>query len=193
MTRIMPTVGRLAEEDIPGALRISLKELGADYLDGSDFRETLGSEDSFCMVARDGDGAVIGFSICHVFGPDELDERLRLPDGPERRLLESKRLIGLFDSVSVDDRHKGRGVGTMLFERCTDTFAEKGVEALVAMGWEDRSGHCNIGRMLVTMGMTPSYAIKGYWNQFVESPEGHMCPTCGRPCTCSGRLFYKVL
>lgn len=189
----MPAVGPLTEDDIPGALRIALRELGEDYLSAADFREALGTEGSFCLVARRR-SEVVGFAICRIFGPDELDDRLRLPDGPERELLASKDVIGLFDSVSVAEDSKGMGVGSLLTDRCLEVFLEAGAGIAVAMGWEDRDGRCNIDGILVgRLGMERAYAIEGYWNQFVDSPGGHMCPSCGRPCRCSGRLFHKVL
>ncbi|UAL07650.1 MAG: GNAT family N-acetyltransferase [Candidatus Methanogranum gryphiswaldense] len=187
----MLTAGKITKEDIPEALSISLKELGSDYLSEKDFEEALSSRNAFCIVVRD-DGKVAGFAICQIFGPDMVDKMLHLPDSRERSMLMSKNRIGLFDSVSVSETSRGKGVGTVLAKTCMDRFRAEGTEAVTAMAWEDYTGHCNIRKILVnSMELTPSYAIKGYWNQFVNSPEGHHCPMCGSPCKCFGRLFYK--
>lgn len=178
----------LSEPDIPEALAISLKELGVDYLSEIDFLEALDSESVGCMIAKD-DGKVLGFAIYRIFGPEDVDVMLRLPDCPERDMIMAADRIGLFDSVAVGDFARGRGVGTELAEACMVKFSELGAEIVTAMAWEDYTGHANIGRILTeTMGMTPSIALKGYWNLFVDSPEGHSCPMCGAPCRCCGRL-----
>jgi GNAT superfamily N-acetyltransferase len=185
--------GLLTEEDIPEALTISLKELGSDYLNEKDFKDAIKSEKQFCAVVKN-DGHVAGFAICKLFGPDDEFEYLRLPGSPEKKLICSKKKIGIFDSVSVSEDCRGMGVGTLLAEQCMRTFEDRETEIVTAMAWEDYTGHCNIKKILVNvMGMTESFAIRGYWNLFVDSPEGHDCPMCGAPCKCFGRLFYREM
>jgi ribosomal protein S18 acetylase RimI-like enzyme len=187
----MLTANEMTRKDIPEALRISLKELGSDYLSEKDFEEAIDSEDIFCIIVHE-DDKVLGFAICQMFGPEKVDRMLRLPESPERDMLISKERIGLFDSVSVSEKARGKGVGTVLAKACMERFQAEGIDVVTAMAWEDYTGHCNIRKILVnSMGLSPSYAIQGYWNQFVNSPEGHHCPMCGSPCKCYGRLFYK--
>lgn len=189
----MLTTSNITKNEIQDALKISLRELGSDYLSEKDFVDAINSENAFCVVVRD-NNTVVGFAICQVFGPEKTDDMLHLPDSPERDMILSKQRIGLFDSVSVSSLSKGRGVGTILAEACMSRFKKDDVQIVTAMAWEDFTGHCNIRKILErTMGMTSSYAIKGYWNQFVDSPQGHHCPMCGSPCKCSGRLFYKEM
>lgn len=178
--------------DIPSVLAVSLEELGSDYLSVSDFEDAIDADDVFCLVARM-DGEAVGFAVCRLFGPEGVDEALRLPDCPERAALMSKKRIGLLDSVAVSCAAKGMGAGTALAEACVDRFRKEGADAVTAMAWEDYTGHSNIAPILLRMGLSPSIAIKGYWNQFVDSPEGHRCPMCGAPCRCFGRLYVADL
>mgnify|MGYP002407563311 FL=1 len=188
----MITVGLITSEDIPEALKISLRELGSDYLSAEDFEEMIEPKDGFCMVARE-NGHVLGFSICKEFGPEEVDDRLRLPHSPEREMLLSKKKIGLLDSVSVSENARGLGVGRIMSEACLAQFERDGAEIMTAMAWEDVHGHANIDHILRnTLGITRSFALIGYWNQFVTSPKGHDCPMCGAPCKCYGRLYYRI-
>lgn len=188
----MIACSRLEPGDIPSVLGVSLEELGSDYLSASDFEDAIESGGQFCLVARL-DGVPVGFAICKLFGPEDVDDALRLPDCPERDSLLSKSKIGLLDSVAVSDRVKGKGAGTALSAACMERFIEEEVESVTAMAWEDYTGHSNIAPILLRMGLSPSIAIKGYWNQFVSSPEGHDCPMCGAPCRCFGRLYLADL
>lgn len=189
----MIVIDFITSEDVQEALAISLKTLGSDYLSVKDFEEMIEPKNGFCVVARKNEH-VLGFSICKEFGPDEVDDMLRLPNTPERELLQSKRRIGLLDSVSVSENARGLGIGKMMSEVCLKKFQKDEMEIITAMAWEDFTGHVNIDRILKnTLGMTSSFAIQGYWNLFVTSPEGHHCPMCGAPCKCYGRLYYRIL
>lgn len=179
----------LKENQIPGALNISLTELGSDYLEKKDFLETIGNKTCFCKVALC-DGEVAGFSICKIFGPDMVDEMLHLPDSPERDSLMKADRIGLLDSVSVSETAKGRGLGSMLAQACYDRFISENANVVCAMAWESVTGQINIGGILEKrLRMKSSLRIKGYWNEFVTSPNGHDCPVCGAPCKCFGKLY----
>jgi len=183
-------IRNIRTEDIPGTLSISLAELGSDYLSDADFIEALDSETTFCKVATDG-GKVLGFSVCQVFGPESVDEFLRLPDSEERDELMRCNTIGLLDSVSILNEMKGHGIGKKLVRSCFDSFESIGMDAICAMAWKSIEGTTNIGHLLTELGLKPSLSIQGYWNQFVTSPDGHDCPVCGRPCRCYGVLYTK--
>jgi GNAT superfamily N-acetyltransferase len=184
----MRVVRRVLPGDVPRLLEISCKELGSDYLSEEDFMEESGS--CFCNVVED-DGIPVGFAICRTFGPEEEAERLGLPEGPERDLVLSRRLVGILDSVAVADGAKGTGAGTALCERSAEEMKASGCELLCAMAWKSAGGRTNISGILTRMGMAESVSIKGYWNRMVSSPEGHHCPECGAPCRCYGVFWYK--
>lgn len=182
----------LEKNHIPGALKISKTELGVDYQDENDFLECIDNDDKFCMIALCND-EVVAFSICRMFGPNDVDEILKLPDCEERTKLMTLDRIGLFDSMSVDDSMKGRGIGTMLGDACFDKMVENGVKALCGMAWKSIRGMTNSKRLLEKMGLEETISIQGYWNLMVDSPEGHHCPHCGAPCKCFGVLYVRYL
>lgn len=188
----MIEIRRLCEEDIPEVLRVSLIELGEDYLDEDDFKDALVDEGQFCNVAVM-DGKPVGFAICQVFGPEKEKEMLHLPEGPEKDRVLSMSRIGLLDSVSVDSSAKGHGIGTVMCERCVEDMKDMGCGMVCAMAWKSVHGTTNIGGILKRMDLEETIEIQGYWNTMVDSPEGHHCPICGAPCKCYGVFWRKLL
>jgi ribosomal protein S18 acetylase RimI-like enzyme len=180
----------LTEADIPNALEVSFSELGTDYLAEKDFLETINSYSAFCKVVTY-DRQFAGFAICQVFGPDKVDYMLRLPDSQERNDLLSKEKIGLFDSTAIRKDLRGLGLGTELSMACSAEFESRDVDLICAMAWKSIDGTINVEGILRKMGMTPKLEIPGYWNGMVDSPGGHDCPVCGRPCKCSAVLYYR--
>jgi hypothetical protein len=182
----------LERDHIQPALAIAASELGSDYLTYDDFFSVIGSKDRFCKVAVYCN-KVSGFSICQIFGPDEIDKVLALPESIEKDSLKKQDRIGLLSSISVSDEIKGKGIGSQLVDSCVKEFISRDVSVLCAMGWKDINGITNIDGILKHIGMIPSIEIRGYWNRFVRSSEGHDCPICGRPCSCSAVLYTRFL
>lgn len=188
----MIAVRRLEEGDVPSVLRISLAELGSDYLSETDFADAMADDEQFCNVAVM-DGSVVGFAICRVFGPGSEPEVLGLPDCPERDVVLSTDMIGILDSVAVDDSAKGRGAGSAMCSACVDEMTAAGCGMVCAMAWRSTTGRTNIAGILRGLGMAETVAIPGYWNRMVDSPGGHDCPECGAPCRCHGVFWYRIL
>jgi len=182
----------LAANEIPNALEVSRSTLGTDYLTENDFLETINSASAFCKVVTY-NRQFAGFAICQIFGPDKVDDMLHLPDSPERDAFLSKVRIGLFDSSAVRKDLQGLGIGTELFSACLKEFENREADIICAMAWKCVDGTVNIEGILKKMGLSPHLEIQGYWNQMVDSPGGHDCPVCGRPCKCSAVLYYKDL
>ena len=182
----------LSMNEIFNALEISERELGRDYLTKNDFLGAVNSNSSFCKVISY-NRQLAGFAICQMFGPDNVDKMLHLPDSPSKERFLSKERIGLFDSIAVSKDLRGFGLGTKLSAACLKEFISKDVDTICAMAWKSIDGTINIEGILRRMDMTPQIEIPSYWNQMVDSPGGHDCPVCGRPCKCSAVLFYKDL
>ena len=182
----------LSEEHIPQALEISKKEFGIDYLFEDDFLGCIGKDDVFCKVAVLG-GTVVGFCICRIFGPDGVDKELKLPDSEERDMMMSFRRIGLLDAITLRSDMQGHGYGTVLAEECYHKMLDSGVDCVCAMAWKSIRGTTNAKRLLENLGMKSSIEIQGYWNQMVDSPEGHHCPHCDPPCKCYGVLYHRAV
>jgi len=182
----------LAVNEIPNALEVSSETLGSDYLTENDFLETINSASAFCKVITY-NRQFAGFAICQLFGPDKVDKMLHLPDSPDKDRFLSKEKIGLFDSMAIRKDLQGIGIGGELAAECLREFENRNVDVICAMAWKSVDGTTNIEGILRKMGMTPHLEIPGYWNQMVDSPGGHDCPVCGRPCKCSAVLYYKDL
>ena len=182
----------LVMNEIPNALEVSRETLGADYLTENDFLETVNSPSAFCKVVTY-NRQFAGFAICQIFGPDKIDKMLHLPDSSDKDVLFSKERIGLFDSTAIRKDLQGFGLGTELSSACLQEFENRNVDVICAMAWKSVDGKINIEGILRKMGMSPHLEIPGYWNQMVDSPGGHDCPVCGRPCKCSAVLYYKEM
>ena len=178
----------LNKRHIPETMAISKIEFGSDYLSEKEFIDCIGKEDVFCRVAVL-DGEVVGFYICRLFGPDKVDDELKLPDSKERDMMMSFKRIGLLDAITLRSDMQGHGYGTILANDCYDAMVSKGADCVCAMAWKSIRGTTNAKRLLENLGMEESIAIQGYWNLMVDSPEGHHCPHCDPPCKCYGVLY----
>lgn len=184
----------LKKEYISSALIISKEELGTDYLSESDFLECLKYNNGcFCKVAISNE-KVYGFIINRIFGPEKADEYLKLPLSEERDKILSVKKIGILDSASVDDTIKGKGIGSELIRTSYEEMVHNGANAICAMAWKSIHGTTNIKNILEKLGLEETISIQGYWNQMVDSPEGHHCPDCKEPpCRCFGVFYVKYL
>ena len=187
-----PTVADLSEKHIPQALEISKVEFGVDYLFEKDFLDCIGKDDVFCKVILM-NGIVAGFCICRLFGPDKVDEELKLPESKDRDMMMSFRRIGLLDAITLRSDMQGHGLGTILADVCYKEMLSRGADCICAMAWKSIRGTTNAKRLLENLGMKEGMAIQGYWNLMVDSPEGHHCPHCDPPCKCFGVLYHKAV
>ena len=185
-------IADLTAKHIPQALEISKVEFGIDYLFEKDFLDYIGKDDIFCKVALL-DDEVIGFCMCRMFGPEMVDEELKLPKSEERDMMMSFKRIGLLDAITLRGDMQGHGYGTMLAKESYDCMLAHGADAVCAMAWKSIRGTTNAKRLLENLGMRSSIEIQGYWNLMVDSPEGHHCPHCDPPCKCYGVLYSKKI
>ena len=167
-----PTIIDLSKEHIPQALEISKVEFGIDYLFEKDFLECIGKEDVFCKVITV-DDIVAGFCICRMFGPEKVDEELKLPESKDRDMILSFRRIGLLDAITLRADMQGHGYGTMLADACYKEMLSRSADCVCAMAWKSIRGTTNAKRLLENLGMRSGIEIQGYWNLMVDSPEGH--------------------
>lgn len=186
-------VRELGRDDFAALTSIGKSQLGVDYISEADFEEAMSDPGQFCFVPVV-DGVPSGFAICREFGPEAEAEELDLPDSEERDWVRSRGRIGLVDSVALDPSVGGRGVGTALCEACLDRFRSDGCDSAVSMAWVHHDGVEPIRKALTNAGFerTP-LQIRGYWNEWVETEGGHMCPYCGSPCRCFGALWRRSL
>jgi ribosomal protein S18 acetylase RimI-like enzyme len=180
----------LSEEHIPYLMEISSVELGSDYLKEEDFRNTLTSEDDFCLVAVDGT-VPLGFALCNIFGKEKVDSILHMPDGPERDEILGYGRVGYLSSVAVSDSVKKKGIGKSIVAESEREFDRRKVDVSCAMAWKSVDGTVNISKVVEGVGMKEVAEFKGYWNDPRVFPDGHNCPVCGNPCKCSAVYYLK--
>ncbi len=180
----------LRESDIPYLMPIAAAELGSDYLEESDFTDVLDSDEDFCFVASF-DDTPIGFIICNVLGQDRCDRVLHMPDCSFRDEVLGLKEVGYYASESIDDRYKGKGAGGLLIEASRKEFERREVKFTCAMAWKSVYGTVNIDTLLRRVGLLPETEFLGYWNDPREFPNGHDCPVCGNPCSCSAVYYVK--
>jgi len=185
----------LDERHMPDVLSVCQQELGPDYHSEADFRKCLGSSrEHFCKVILDAEGAVCGFLTAMMMGPESADEYLKLPDSKERDKILSVRKIGILDAAAVDSAKKRGGLGRLLVRASCIKLMDEGADVICSMAWKSIHGVTNAGKLLVEIGLEESMAIEGYWNQLVDSPEGHQCPVCVHPpCKCYGVLYTRYV
>lgn len=186
-------IRELRAGDVDALVPIGKDRLGIDYIGREDFDEVLSDGDQFCLVPVM-DDVPIGFAICREFGPGREQAELDLPDSPQRDLVLGSGRIGLVDSVSIADGYGGHGYGTMLVEACLDRMRADGCDLSVSMAWVHPDGVEPIAKALRGAGFIRSdLVIRGYWNEWVASAEGHHCPICGAPCRCSGAFWSRCI
>lgn len=182
------TVEKFSEKHLDDVIRISSEELGELYQKPKMFLSDLENPNVCNLVALD-NGKVVGFCRSVLFGPEKIDEILKIPDSEEKKMLSKFKKIVLIDSVSVTSAVHGKGIGTLLTQKSMNCL--KG-DIYVGMLWKSTKGHINAEKLFNNLDFTEtSLEIKGYWNLMVEEPEGHHCPYCGAPCKCSAVLYYR--
>lgn len=186
----MAIIMHFPEEYLPKLMEISMAELGSDYLEEEDFLMTLTSKDDFCLVAIDETGP-IGFTICNVFGKEKVDPILHMPDGPERDEIMKCDKIGYLASVAVLDSAKRKGAGKLMVDAAEREFDRRRVDVSCAMAWKSVDGTVNIAKVVERAGMKEVAEFAGYWNDPRAFPNGHDCPVCGNPCSCSAVYYLK--
>ena len=186
----MAIITYFVEDYLSKLMEISMAELGSDYLEDEDFLMTLTSKDDFCLVAIEESGPV-GFAICNVFGKDKVDPILHMPDGPERDEIMEYDRIGYLASVAVLDSAKRKGIGKKLVEAAEREFDRRRVDVSCAMAWKSVDGTVNISKVVELYGMVEVAEFQGYWNDPRAFPNGHDCPVCGNPCSCSAVYYLK--
>ena len=148
-------------QQIPEILCIAEAQLGDAYIRTPE----LLTEGAF--YAHTG-GRVAGFATSRVGSAGELLEHLQsfFPIGdrimnPVERRLRGQISVGFIATVAVDPRFEGRGVGTMLVDRCIAELNRKGVILLVATAWQVQQV-VRTGSILVKRGFQAVLTVPEY-------------------------------
>ncbi|MBY5992231.1 GNAT family N-acetyltransferase [Ferrimonas balearica] len=128
------------------------------------------------FVALEGD-TVVGFRLTFAAGhwqPDQWCTPDKWPVSPDK--------VCYFKCNTVDEAHRGEGLGAALLRRSIDAARAQGAEAGLAHIWRASPGNSaflyfsKCGGQLVA-------DHPGKWRQ--DSLEGYDCVICGIPCSCT--------
>lgn len=98
---------------------------------------------------------------------------------------------GLLKSVAVNSDMRGTGIGTEVSRAVVQAMFDMGATSVLAIGWTDDEG-CHIQGPLETLGFKARGDITDFWHEDSRI-EGNSCPSCGRPCRCSAKVFVLPL
>jgi ribosomal protein S18 acetylase RimI-like enzyme len=195
--RMNKTVTRpMQPADVPAALSILGHALGARYISREELTDFTQNKDKVAYVALTSPKGSIAAAATGVI-PVSTDELLDLmPADQSSRVADlvpelGFNLTGLLKSVAVDSDVRGSGVGTEVSRAVVQAMFDMGATNVVSVGWTDGEG-CHIQGPLETLGFKSRGDLDDFWYED-SLREGYSCPTCGRPCRCSARIFVLPL
>lgn len=195
--RMNKTVTRLmTSADVPAALSILGHALGARYISREELIDFTKNKEKVAYVALTSAKGSIAAAATGVI-PASTDDLLALmPEDQASKVAElvpelGYNLTGLLKSVAVDSDVRGSGIGTEVSSAVVQAMFDIGATNVVAVGWTDDEG-CHIQGPLETLGFKARGDIIDFWHKD-SLIQGYSCPSCGRPCRCSARIFVLPL
>ncbi|MEQ8198355.1 MAG: GNAT family N-acetyltransferase [Clostridiaceae bacterium] len=171
---------------------ISDKELGKDYLLYEDLEKVLNSSEEYiCKLAINRvDGKVVGFCLCLIISPGELQTILKQSEYKIPRALKYSEKIGVLKTTAVERLYQGYGIGKKLTKDCHEAMLKRKVQSVCSVAWKN-GNKINISGILNALGYKKYVEIESYWEK--DSLEkGYDCPACGKPpCKCSAIIYTQ--
>jgi GNAT superfamily N-acetyltransferase len=134
------------------------------------------------------EGAVVGFGVLEVGGPDYVRHYLGLDTLDLDAPLADRN--GLFHMCCVREAWEGRGIGTALHQRRLDALADRGVPRAHGIAWHRPPGHPDSRALFAAHGFTQVASIERY---YARAQERAHCPACGGDCSCSASLYTRAV
>lgn len=182
----------MREEHLDGALTVLGTALGDRYVTREELLQYVDSPTTRALVAVDEAGVVGAVTADLLEGQEALldlvptDQHEAFVDlVPEAKYSR----LGYLHSVAVDPSSQGRGIGTSLVRSMTEALWDENVTTIVSVGWTDHQG-CHIEGPFTALGYSPKGDIENYWMQD-SIAKNYSCPTCGKPCACTARIFTR--
>lgn len=178
------SIENITQEIVPKIMRIAEKQLGDTYINEQEL-----SENEVSLYAKAGN-EVLGFCIGKVIETNQFLKQHKTIAERNNKVLNSTTKIGVLSSIAVNEKSKGRGVGTQLMNATLAAFESLGIKIVVMTGWKSSKG-IHIGGLAKIAKFDELFEVPNYW--YDDSiKNNYKCPECGNPpCKCSAVLFLK--
>lgn len=179
--------------DLEDSLNILENALGLGYVSRDKLATYAGREDKVAFVAIGEGNQIHGIVTSDLpAGSDDVLELL--PSDAQARVLSlipelAFNRTGLLRSGAVSPQSRGNGIVTSLSKASVGALEDMGATSILAIGWTDFEG-CHIQRILEAMGFKTQGDLENFWHEDSIS-KNYQCPTCGKPCFCTARIFLK--
>lgn len=172
-------------------IEIAHREFGAGYFDKV-FLDQGGPNNEFLVAIEN--GAVRGFAAGRIVEKDQLSNILKgesfiLPRNVQHYYQHGK--LALLQSVAVDHRFQGRGIGRQLITALQERFRCTGAEAVLVLAWKNGE-RVNAGSVLESLGYESSGVIEKFWKDSCDAKR-FICPDkVDHQCVCAVKVYIKT-
>lgn len=182
----------LAKDYIPQLIDISDEELGKDYLTYDMLEKVLHNPSEYVckLVYSQVEKRILGFCLCLIVEPSEIEAIAKLKVNEIPRALRHSEKIGVIKTVAVNRRFQGYGIGRRITEECYNELLKRKVQSVFSVAWKNKD-HINIHGILTALGFKKFKEVVNYWSED-SIQKGYECPACGEPpCQCSAVLYTQ--
>lgn len=109
---------------------------------------------------------------------------------PELKVADKNGTLGVIQTVSVDDKMQGRGIGTLIFNRIERRLWYKGATAIVVPAWQIGTV-INMEGILKSSGFTSWSRIALYWKEECDR-NAFKCLARSNQCVCNAVFYRKI-
>lgn len=185
-----PTIAILTPDRAREAMAILGRELGDQYVTDHDIMEYVTRPDALAETAINTDGRVMAVSISEMIDIEDFQGLFGQHLDAVRKVVPgfSLQTFGLFKSIAVSERYKGRGVGTILLRQALNWFEQQKATTIVSLAWES-DGVCFAQGILESVGFERKLRLERFWYED-STARGYQCPSCGNPCICTANIYF---
>ena len=173
----------LTESDLSDLTESYERYLNSGQIIRNSIREAFASGDYFGIRASL-NGIGIGYftfqkSIAFTYPHEELERRIR-------DFVKGEKTVTV-DALMVADRYRGRGIASMLAQKCSRVLRTENVRYMLVEIWVYPDGRSPARRVYEKMGRT---VLSSREDMFYKDAAdyGISCPICGKKCICGAYI-----
>jgi len=177
-------IAKLSEADFGAILRISDLQFGASFIRVEQLSERVGKEDNLTAKI---DGELIGYVLSQFVEPSTIDLIFNRKEVNLTRYFEKTHSICWIESIVVDPRYSGRGIGKKLIAKLMSLSVDDH-QTFLSVVWKHEKGS-PLETIYEGLGFKLVQHIPNYWH--ADSLEkGYACYYCGTPpCQCAALIY----